>query len=159
MSKMNVIAEPGKHDVAMSRTFDAPRELVFKVYTDPALVPQWWGQRSSTTVVDKMDVKFGGVWRYVSREPNGDEYAFRGVYHLIEPNEKLVYTFEYEGIPGHVCLETITFEDNDGRTTITDLVVFQTVEDRDGMLDMGMAEGGDQTWDLFEELLGRLQTA
>lgn len=159
MSKLNLIAEPGSHAITMSRTLDAPRELVFKVFTDPKLVPQFWGQRETETIVDKMDVKHGGVWRYAMRNPDGAEYAFRGVYHLVVPNEQIVYTFEFEGMPGHVCLETVTFEEHDGKTTITDSSVFQSVEDRDGMLNAGMAEGANEFWDQFEELLGRLQTA
>lgn len=159
MNKMTVIAEPGKQSILMSRTFNAPRELVFKAYTDPALVPQWWGQRAYTTVVDRMDVKFGGVWRYVQRTPDGDEYGFRGVYHLVVPNEQIIHTIEFEGDPGRVGLEKLTFEERDGRTTIRDLAVFQSVEDRDGMLNSGMEEGANELWDRFEELLGSLQTA
>ena len=159
MSKLKLIAEPGSHEITMSRTLDAPRELVFKVFTDPKLVPRFWGQRVSETIVDKMDVKFGGVWRYVMRNPDGAEYAFRGVYHLVEPNEKIVYTFEFEGLPGHICLETVTFEEQNGKTTIADSTVFQSVEDRDGMLDSGMEDGANEFWDQFEELLGELQTA
>lgn len=159
MSKLNLIAEPGSHKIEMSHTSNAPRELVFKVYTDPKLVPQFWGQRETETIVEKMDVKYGGTWRYVMRNPDGAEYAFKGVYHQVVPNEKIVYTFEFEGMPGHICLETVTFEEHDGKTTITDSLVFQSVEDRDGMLDSGMEEGANEFWDQFEELLGRLQTA
>jgi uncharacterized protein YndB with AHSA1/START domain len=81
------------------------------------------------------------------------------VYHLIEPNEKIIHTFEFEGMPGHVCLETVTFEEQDGKTMITDSSVFQSVEDRDAMLNSGMEEGANELWDRFEELLGRLQMA
>jgi uncharacterized protein YndB with AHSA1/START domain len=159
MNKMSVIAEPGKQNIVMTRTFNAPRELVYKAYTDPALIPQWWGPGRYTTVVDKMDVKFGGVWRYVQRSSDGEEYGFKGVYHHIVPNEQIVSTIEFEGVPGHVGLETVTFEERDGETTITDLAVFQTVEDRDGMLNSGMEEGANELWDRFEELLGQLQAA
>jgi len=143
----------------MSRTLDAPRELVFKVYIDPELVPRFWGQRETETIVDKMEVKHGGVWRYVVRNPDGAEYAFRGVYHLIAPNEKIVHTFEFEGMPGHICLETVTFKENGGKTTITDSTVFQSVEGRDGMLNSGMEEGANEFWEQFEELLNRLRSA
>lgn len=156
MTKMNLIAEPGKQEIVMTRLFDAPRELVFKAYTDPNLIPQWWGPKSLTTTVDKMDVKEGGVWRFVQRDAEGNEYAFHGVYHAIVSPERLVYTFEFDGIPGHVLLATVTFEElNDGKTKLTDRSVFQSVEDRDGMLKSGMEEGAAESMDRFAELLAK----
>lgn len=156
MSKLNLIAEPGKHALEMSREFNAPRELVFKACTDPALIPQWWGPRDYTTVVDQMDVRMGGIWRYVQRGADGQEFAFRGVYHEVSPNERLVYTIEFEGLPGHIGLETITFEEHNGRTRLIDSGVFQTVEDRDGMIASGMEGGAEESWDRLEELLKSL---
>jgi len=153
MSKLNVVAEAGTHEIVISRTFNAPRELVFKTMTDPNLIPQWWGPKNLTTAVDKMDVKMGGVWRYVQRDANGNEYGFRGVYHQINAPERLVFTFEWEGMPGHILLETVTFEEVDGKTIITDSSVFQSVADRDGMLQSGMEEGATESWDRLEELL------
>ncbi len=153
MGKLNIIAEPGKHEIIMTRDFDAPRALVFKTITDPTLIPRWWGPRRLTTVVDKMEVRMGGIWRYVQRDPDGNEYGFRGVYHQVSVPERLVYTFEWEGMPGHVLLETVTLAERDGKTIITDSSVFQTVEDRDGMLQSGMEGGATETWDRFEELL------
>lgn len=150
------MAEPGKHEIAMSRVFDAPRELVFRAMTDPKLVPQWWGQRASTTIVDKMDVRMGGIWRYVQRDANGEENGFRGVYHQVSAPERLVYTFEWEGMPGHILLETVTLEEHDGKTTIIDSSVFQSVEDRDGMLQHGMEGGASESWDRFDDLLKTL---
>src|SRR5450631_3397786 len=110
MTKASLIAEPEKHEVIMSRVFDAPRELVFKVLTDPKLIPQWWGKRDQTTIVDKMDVTAGGLWRYVQRDQRGNEFAFHGVYHAITAPERVIDTFEFEGLPGHVMLETLTLE-------------------------------------------------
>lgn len=153
MSKMKLIAEPGKQEITMSRSFDAPRELVYKAYTDPELLPQWWGPEGVTTVVDKMEVKPGGTWRYVQRDNEGNEYGFRGVYHTTIAPERLVYTFEFEGMPGHVLLETITFEEQDGKTIMTDSSVFQSVADRDGMLSSGMEEGATQSMERFAKLL------
>ncbi len=153
MSKLSVIAEPGKQEVTITRIINAPRELVFKAYTDPNLLPQWWGPRSTTTIVEKMDVKFGGVWRFIHRAPGEGEYAFRGVYHEVVPSERLVYTFEFEPMPGHVMLETITFEDLDGKTRITDQSVFQSVEDRDGMMQSGMESGATESMDRLAELV------
>jgi uncharacterized protein YndB with AHSA1/START domain len=156
MGKLKVVAEPGMHSILMTRDFDAPRELVFKAFTDPALVVRWWGLRASTTIVDKMDVRMGGIWRYVQRYENGSEEAFRGVYHQVSAPERLVYTFEYEGMPGHILLETITLEERDGKTTVIDSSVFQSVEDRDGMLQSGMETGANESWDQLEELLKTL---
>lgn len=156
MTKLNLIAEPGKHDILISREFDAPRELVFKAFVDPALIPQWWGLSSTTTIVDKMEAKPGGVWRYIQRDANGDEWGFRGVYHDINAPERLIFTFEYEGMPGHVLLETVTLEEHNGKTLMKDLSVFQSVEDRDGMLQAGMEEGAADSWNRLTELLKRM---
>jgi len=156
MTEMILIAEPGVQEIVATRVFDAPRELVFKAITDPNLIPQWWGPRSLTTTVDKMEVKPGGIWRFVQRDAGGNEYAFHGVYHGIESPDRIVYTFEFEGVPGHVLLETVTFEDQDGKTKLVDQSVFQSVEDRDGMLMSGMEEGAAETMDRFAELLAKV---
>lgn len=156
MTRLKLTAEPGSHAIHMSRDFNAPRDLVFRTFTDPTLIPRWWGPHNVTTVVDQMEVKKGGVWRYVQRESSGDEYAFNGVYHQVAAPERLVFTFEFEGMPGHVLLETITFEERDGMTTVLDSTVFQSVEDRDGMLQSGMEGGSAESWDRFEELLKTL---
>lgn len=153
MVKLNLVAEPGKHDIHMSREFDAPRELVFKAFTDPALISQWWGPRSLTTLVDRMEVKPGGSWRYVQHEADGSEYGFHGVYHDVSSPERLIFTFEFEGLPGHVLLETVTFEERNGKTLMKDLTVFQSVEDRDGMIQAGMEGGAEESWDRLAELI------
>lgn len=153
MSKITLVAEPGKHEISMTRVFDAPRELVYKTYTDPAMLPQWWSPPGSTTTVDKMDVRPGGTWRYVQRAADGNEYGFHGVYHATVAPERLVHTFEFEGMPGHVLLETITFIEQDGQTTLTDSLIFQSVADRDGMLNAGMEWGANGSMDRLEALL------
>ncbi len=155
---LKLIAEPGRQEIVITRVFDAPRELVFRTYTDPSLIPQWWGPRNTTTVVDAMDVRPGGAWRYVNRGADGSEHWFHGYYHEIAAPERLVHTFEYEGTPGHALLETVTFDEVDGKTRLTDSSVFQSVEDRDGMLKAGMEEGARELMDRFAELLARLST-
>jgi uncharacterized protein YndB with AHSA1/START domain len=152
MTKTKFTAEPGKQEIVITRVFDAPRELVFKASTDPNLIPQWWGPKSLMTTVDKMDVKTGGVWRFVQRDADGNEFAFHGVYHEISP-QRLVQTFEFEGMPGHVLLEICTFEDIDGKTKLTEKSVYESVEDRDGMLKSGMKEGAIETMDRLAELV------
>jgi uncharacterized protein YndB with AHSA1/START domain len=155
MTKLNLIAEPGKQEIVMTQVFDAPRELVFKAHTDPKLIPQWWGPRRFTTTVERMDAKMGGIWRFVQQDANGNEYAFHGVYHEVASPERLVQTFEFEGMPGHVLLETATFEEFEGKTKLTSRSVFQSVEDRDGMLQTDMEEGAAESWNRLAELLAK----
>jgi uncharacterized protein YndB with AHSA1/START domain len=147
---------PSDLEIAMTRVFNAPRDLVFRAHTDPALVSQWWGQRGSTTIVHKMDVKPGGAWRFVQKAPDGTEYGFRGEYREVVPPERLAWTFEFEGMPGHILVETITFTETDGKTTLTSVSVFDTKEDRDGMLASGMEGGAAESLDRLEELLATL---
>ena len=154
-NKASTLTLPSDREIVMSRVFDAPRELVFKAHTDPNLISQWWGLRSSTTIVDKMEVRPGGVWRYVQRDTNGNEYGFNGVYQEIVPPERIVWTFEFEGMPGHVVVESMTLEEHNGKTTLTTRSRFDSVEDRDGMLNSGMEEGANESWDRLAELLAK----
>jgi uncharacterized protein YndB with AHSA1/START domain len=157
MPNVTVTAEPGSHEIIMTRVFDAPRELVFKVMTDPQHLANWWGPRQYTTVVDKMDVKAGGLWRYVQRGADGSEFGFHGVYHSISAPERVVDTFEFEGMPGHVLMETSIFEAlPDGKTKLTVSSIFQSVADRDGMLQSGMEFGTNESYERFDELLATL---
>jgi uncharacterized protein YndB with AHSA1/START domain len=144
---------PSDRKIVMTRVFDAPRELVFKAYTDPQAISQWWGPRGSTTTVDKMDVKPGGIWRFINRDQDGGEYPFNGVFQDITPPDLLSYTFEWEGLPGHIVFETVTFEEHDGKTTVTATALFDSVEDRDGMLSSGMESGARESWGRLTEYL------
>lgn len=154
MSKNNLVVERDQLAFTMSRTFDAPRELVWKVCTDPKLVPEWWGPRRLTTVVDKMDLIVGGAWRYVQTDPEGNEHAFNGVYKEIKAPELLVYTFEYEPFAGHISVDTITLKElPDGKTLLTTRTTFDTLEDLEGMIQSGMEGGATESWDRLEELL------
>lgn len=134
------VAEPGTHEMIVTAVIDGPREAVYRAHTEPDLIAQWWGPAELTTTIDKCDVTTGGAWRNVHTDPGGNEYAFRGVYHEVVPSERIVGTFEFEGMPGHVSLATTTFEDVDGKTKVTQHTVFQSVEDRDGMADTGARE-------------------
>ena len=157
MAKAKLIAEVGKQEIIMSRVFDAPRDLIFEVMTDPKHIPQWWGKREHTTIVDKMDVRAGGLWRYVQRDQQGNEFAFHGVYHSITAPERVIDTFEFEGMPGHVILETMILEAQaNGKTRLTVSSVFQSVADRDEMLSSGMEEGANESYDRLEELLAKV---
>jgi len=150
---LDLTAEPGVQEIAITRVFDAPRERVFKAHTDPTLIAQWWGPARYTTIVDTMDARPGGSWRFINRDTDGNEFAFHGVFlEVIEP-ERITWTFEFEGMLGHISLETVTFEEHDGKTTLKVHSVYQSVADRDGMLSAGMAEGLSESWDRLAALV------
>jgi uncharacterized protein YndB with AHSA1/START domain len=141
-------------EIVMERIFDAPRELVWKLWTDPALIPRWWGPANLTTVVDRMEVKPGGVWRFLQRDGSGNEYAFHGEYREIVPPERIVATFNFEPIgPGHELVEVVTLEDHGGKTRLTSRAIYRSIEDLEGMLRSGMEEGATETMNRFAELL------
>jgi len=148
---------PSEREIVMTRVFNAPRELVFKAHVDPTLIPQWWGLRDNTTLVDKMDVRPGGVWRLVQRRADGSEEGFHGEFREIVPPERFSWTFEWEGMPGHVGVETYTFEEHAGKTTLTATSVFDTLEERDGVIASGMEAGANESADRLEALLASLQ--
>ena len=150
------ITTPSDREIRIEREFDAPRDLVFATFTDPKLIPEWWGPRGRTAVVDQMDVRPGGSWRFVIENSEGFETAFRGTYREVTPPERIVQTFEWEGMPGHVAVETATFEDLGERTRIVTTSLFHTTEERDGMLSSGMEKGANETYERFDELLARL---
>jgi uncharacterized protein YndB with AHSA1/START domain len=150
------VSTPADREVQIERVFDAPRDLVFAAHTDPELIPQWWGPRDGTTVVDKMEVEAGGDWRFVINHPDGRTNAFRGTYREITPPERIVQSFEWEGMPGHVAVETTTFEDLGERTRLVSVTLFHTTEERDGMLQSGMEQGTNETYARLDELLARL---
>jgi uncharacterized protein YndB with AHSA1/START domain len=152
-SKNNLKVDPERREISMSRLFDAPRELVYRVMLDPKLVPQWWGPRRLTTQVEQMDVRPGGQWRFVQQDADGNVFAFHGEYREVSP-ERTVSTFEFEGLPpGHAVLETVTLEEQDGRTLMTVTDTYQSLDDLQGMLQSGMESGASESYDRLEELL------
>jgi uncharacterized protein YndB with AHSA1/START domain len=153
MEKTEYAIEPGKQEITITRVFEASRELVFKAFTDPKIVAQWFGPRELTTTIDKMDARPGGLWRFVQRDQSGNEFAFHGVHHDIVAPERIVATFEFEGVPGHVLLQTVTFEPLGGKTRMVEHLVYQSVADRDGMVAAGMQRGSDDSMDRLAELL------
>ncbi len=156
VGKTNLIVEPGKQEFSVTRRFDVPREKLFQAMNDPKLIPEWWGPRDLTTKVDQYEAKPGGSWRFVQQGASGEQHAFHGVYHSVEAPEKMVLTFEYEGQPGHVVLQTITLEDLGGKTLLREHSVFQSVADRDGMVQAGMEGGLNDSMERLEELLARI---
>ena len=153
MAKSEFVIKPGVQEITVIREFDAPRELVFKAMMDPNAIPKWWGPRKYWTKVDKMDVRMGGTWRFINGDSSGNEFAFHGVFHLVDAPKRVVQTFEFEGVPGRVALDTMELEDLGGRTRMFQQTVFQSVEDRDGMAQAGMQDGATETHDRLAELL------
>jgi len=152
------VTTPTDREIHIERVFDAPRDRVFAVYTDPELIPEWWGPKGTRAVVDQMEVRSGGSWRFVIHNSDGSETGFRGTYREITPPERIVQTFEWEGMPGHVSVETATFEDLGERTKVTTTSIFHTTEERDGMLGSGMEGGMNETYARLDELLAKLAT-
>jgi uncharacterized protein YndB with AHSA1/START domain len=157
MPKTEITAEPGSPLVTITRTFDAPRDLVFRAYTEPALLEQWLGPRGLTTVVETYDTRAGGKWRYVQTSPDGGTHAFHGVFHGDPAPAAIVQTFEYEGVPGHVKMDSVTLTEEDGKTHVRTVASFQSVEDRDAMVAAGMEWGIREGDERLAELLAKLQ--
>jgi uncharacterized protein YndB with AHSA1/START domain len=151
-SKLTVTT-PSDREIVMTRVFDAPRDLVFEAHTSCEHMSKWWGPRRYQNSSCEIDFRPGGAWRMVHRSSDGQEFGFHGEFREIVRPERIVWTFEFEGMPGHVSVDTLTLEEHDGKTTLTATSVFDTVEDRDGMLQSGMQEGAAETWDRLAEYL------
>lgn len=156
MTTTTITAEPGLPFIELVREFDAPRELIYRAHTDPELLVQWLGPRRLTMTVDRFDVRDGGTWRYIHRDEDGAEYGFRGVFHGTPSPDGIVQTFEFEGTPGHVSLERLTLEERDARTLLRVHAVYQSVEDRDAIVESGMEQGVVEGYERLDELVGRL---
>jgi len=158
MSKTNFIIEQEKLEVTVTRMFDAPRELLYKVFTDPKHKAMWWRCNTVTNISVQMDVRPGGTWRIIQKDEDGKEFAFHGEYLQVIPSEKIVNTSEYEDMPGHVITETTTFAEQEGKTKLTITSHFQNVEDLEGMIKAGMESGTRDSMEHIEELLIEQQT-
>jgi uncharacterized protein YndB with AHSA1/START domain len=156
MPNTEITAEPGTSQIVITREFDAPRDLVFRAFTDPDLIPRWLGPRELTIEIDEYDVRDGGRWRYLSKDKDGNEYGFHGVFHGAPTPDLTIQTFEFEGMPGHVALESLTLTEKDGRTLVRTVSSYQSVEDRDGMVASGMEHGVRDSDERLAELLKEL---
>jgi uncharacterized protein YndB with AHSA1/START domain len=156
MGTTRVTAEPGLPFIDIEREFNAPRDLIFRAHTDPELLVQWLGPRRLTMTVDRLEIRDGGTWRYVHREPDGTEHGFHGVFHGTPSLDGIVQTFEYEGAPGHVSLESLMLEERDGRTLVRAHAVYQSIEARDAMIQSGMEHGLNEGYERLDELIARL---
>ena len=156
MSKTQIDAPAGVPFVDITREFDAPLELVRRAWTDPDLVKQWLGPRRFEMVIERWDPRAGGAYRYIHRDEAGNEFGFHGVFHSNDP-DNMVQTFEFEGLPGHVSLDKLALEDiGDGRTRAQIHSVYQSLEDRDGMVQAGMGDGVNEGFERLDELLARM---
>jgi uncharacterized protein YndB with AHSA1/START domain len=157
MNATKITAEPGQPFVDVVREFDAPRELVYQAHVDPALIVEWLGPARFAMTLDRWDPRDGGSWRYTHRDDDGNEYGFHVVFHGSQTIDGMTQTFEFEGAPGHVSLGTVTFEDiGDGRSRALVHSVYQSVQDRDAVVESGMGEGMSEGYRRLDELLGKL---
>ena len=159
-NETKITGELGKQELLITREFDEPRELVFRAYTDPELYVQLLGPLRLKMTLEKFEPTNGGSWRYIHRDEDRNEYAFHGVHHEVTRPERIISMFEFEGLPepGHVSLETTTFEElPGGKTWAMTKAVFQSVADRDGMHQSGMEKGVNDSHDRLDELLAKMQ--
>ncbi|NTX34870.1 SRPBCC family protein [Myxococcus sp. CA033] len=154
MSRDAVVTQPSDREIRTERIFDAPRERVWKAMTDPKQVAQWWG-RGNKLVVERLEVERGGHWRFVEHA-EGDAHGFEGRFREVTPPERMVQTFEWDGMPGYVILITTTLEDvGNGRTKLVATSLFYTTEERDGMASSGMEGGLNESYRALDALLAR----
>jgi uncharacterized protein YndB with AHSA1/START domain len=156
MSETMVQAPDGVPFIDVSREFDAPRDLVFRAFTEPELLVQWLGPQKYEMVIDTYDVRAGGSWRYLHRDVDGNQFGFHGVFHGEPSPDGFVQTFEFEGAPGHVSLDKLSLEEHAGRTTVRTHSVYQSLEARDAVVASGMADGMNEGFNRLDILLGRL---
>ena len=152
------VTMPSDREMVMTRVFDAPRDLVFEAHTSCEHMSNWWGPRKYEVASCEIDFRPGGTWRVVHRGPDGNEIAFFGEYREIVRPERIVWTFGFDGMPGKPGPETMVFEEHDGKTTLTTTSVFNSAEDRDGVLESGMEEGAVETYERLDEYLDVLRT-
>lgn len=147
-----VVSTPGDRDIHIERVFNAPRERVWAAYTEPELLAQWWG-RGNKLDIERWELERGGHWRFVEHS-DGERHGFEGRFREVTPIERLVHTFEWDGMPGHVCIETATFIDlGDGRTKVVTDSLFHTAQERDGMVQSGMEQGLNASYVALDALL------
>ena len=150
------VTTPNDREIHVERIFDAPRDRVWRAYTDPALLAQWWG-RANKLVIEKYELERGGHWRFVEHSDHG-VHGFEGRFREIAPPERIVMTFEWDGMPGYPSVDTVVFEDlGDGRTRLRSTTLFYTREERDGMLNSGMEGGMNESFEALDRLLATMK--
>lgn len=154
MSDSLTVTLPSDLEIKMVRVFEAPRELVFEAHSTCEHVKHWWGRGNPLDC--EMDFRPGGSYRFVEHAPDGQQYAFRGEYREIQAPERIVQTFEFEGMPGQVCVETLELTEEGGKTTVTSTTRFDTKEERDGMVSSGMEDGARESYEALAAYLAKL---
>jgi uncharacterized protein YndB with AHSA1/START domain len=157
-NQTKIIAEKGIQELFIIREFEAPRELVFQAFNNPDLLLKWLGPSELTMKIDYLDSRTGGSYRFLHCNASGQEFGFNGVIHDVTAPERIIRTFEFEGLPerGHVSLETATFHPLEGnRTKLTIHSVFKSVADRDGMVASGMERGVRESHERLDELFAK----
>ena len=156
MSTRATLTTPTDREIHVERIFNAPRERVWRAMTEPELLAQWWG-RGNKLVIEKHEMERGGHWRFVEHTDHG-AFGFEGRFREIVPPERLVLTFEFDGMPGHVVVNFMTLEDlGDGRTKLIAESLFLTKEDRDGMMSSGMEQGMNESYAALDRVLASLR--
>ena len=149
------VTTPADREIRIERTFEAPRDRVWRAFTDPSLLAQWWG-RGNKLVIEKFELERGGHWRFVEHGPEG-KHGFEGRFREVTPKDRIVQTFEWDGMPAYVIVETLELQDlGDRRTKVVTTSLFHTTEERDGMLQSGMEEGLNQSYEALDRLLATL---
>jgi uncharacterized protein YndB with AHSA1/START domain len=151
--KINVTVDDKQPAVVLTRVFNAPRRLVFEAITKPEYVRRWYGPHGFQVTTCESDLRPGGAYRIVQRDPQGNEWGFRGVHKEVTPPEKIVQTWVFEPMPDKEALVTMVLTEKEGKTTLTATTLFQTFEDRDGYLKTGATEGAAQTYERLDEVL------
>jgi len=145
----------GDLEIVITRSFDAPLDLVWEVHTKAEHLKKWWARGHEMDA--ELDFRPGGKWRFVEHGPEGEEWAFRGEIREIVPKSLVVQTFEWEGLPGHISVERLVFEEKDGQTVLTGTSTFASREDRDGMAQSGMEAGVNQSYQALQAHLDTLR--
>lgn len=152
-NQTRIAADPALPTIVITREFDAPRDRVFRAYTDPDLVVQWLGPRRLTMRIDEFDARTHGAYRFRHVEEDGTEHGFHGAFHEVRQDERIVQTFTWDGEPDSVSLETAVFADLGGRTRVTTTSVVNSIEARDAILAGGMDVGLGEGYERLDELL------
>jgi uncharacterized protein YndB with AHSA1/START domain len=156
MSARAAVTTPTEREIHVERIFNAPRDRVWRAMTEPELLAQWWG-RGNKLVIEKYELERGGHWRFVEHTDHG-AFGFEGRFRELIPPERLVLTFEFDGMPGHVVVNFMTLEDlGDGRTKLIAESLFLTKEDRDGMMSSGMEQGMNESYAALDRVLASLR--
>jgi uncharacterized protein YndB with AHSA1/START domain len=147
------VSLPTDEQIVITREFDAPRHLVYRAWTTPELVRRWWSGHRGVMTVAEIDLRVGGAWRYAMNAEGGYEVAFHGEFHEIVPNERLVSTEIFEGAPGgEAAVNTVTFDEHRGRTTVKVVMQLPSKEVRDMIIESGMEGGMQEGMDLLEQV-------